>query len=148
MCEVMDVLMILMGFIPFTTSDVIYQMITLYSLNVLRFCQIIPQLRIFISLICISKINIGGEWIPVYVQLGPFSVHLKPSQHCLLIACVVVQSMNCNMPGFVSFPVSQSLLKLMSTESVTPPNHLSLCHPLLLLPSIFSYIYIYKTIYI
>ena len=148
MCEVMDVLMILMGFIPFTTSDVIYQMITLYSLNALRFCQIIPQLRIFISLICISKINIGGEWIPVYVQLGPFSVHLKPSQHCLLIACVVVQSMNCNMPGFVSFPVSQSLLKLMSTESVTPPNHLSLCHPLLLLPSIFSYIYIYKTIYI
>ena len=31
---------------------------------------------------------------------------------------------------------SQSLLKLMSIESVMPSNHLVLCHPLLLLPSI------------
>ena len=30
-----------------------------------------------------------------------------------------------------------SLLKLMSIESVVPSNHLILCHPLLLLPSIF-----------
>ena len=32
---------------------------------------------------------------------------------------------------------SSSLLKFMSTESVMPSNHLILCHPLLLLPSIF-----------
>ena len=32
---------------------------------------------------------------------------------------------------------SQSLLKLMSIESAMPFNHLILCHPLLLLPSIF-----------
>ena len=32
---------------------------------------------------------------------------------------------------------SRSLLKLMSIESVMPSNHLVLCHPLLLLPSIF-----------
>ena len=31
---------------------------------------------------------------------------------------------------------SQSLLKLMSIELAMPPNHLILCHPLLLLPSI------------
>ena len=37
----------------------------------------------------------------------------------------------------MSFTISQSLLKLMSTESVMPSNHLILCHPLLLLPSIF-----------
>ena len=24
----------------------------------------------------------GGEWIQVYVWLGPFTVHLKLSQHC------------------------------------------------------------------
>ena len=36
-----------------------------------------------------------------------------------------------------SFTISQSLLKLMSTESMIPSNHLVLCHPLLLLPSIF-----------
>ena len=39
---------------------------------------------------------------------------------------------------------SQSLLRLMSTESVMPSNHLNLCHPLLLLPSIFSSIRIFS----
>ena len=34
-------------------------------------------------------------------------------------------------------PTCQSLFKLMSIESVMPSNHLILCHPLLLLPSIF-----------
>ena len=37
----------------------------------------------------------------------------------------------------LSFTISQSLLKLMSIESVMPSNHPLLCHPLLLLPSIF-----------
>ena len=36
----------------------------------------------------------------------------------------------------LSFTISLSLLKLMSTESVMPSNHLILCHPLFLLPSI------------
>ena len=39
--------------------------------------------------------------------------------------------------AYLSFTISQSLLKLMSIESVMPSNHLILCHPLLLLPSIF-----------
>ena len=37
----------------------------------------------------------------------------------------------------LSFTISQSLLKLMSIESVLPSNHHILCYPLLLLPSIF-----------
>ena len=37
----------------------------------------------------------------------------------------------------LSITNSQSLLKLMSLESVMPSNHLILCHPLLLPPSIF-----------
>ena len=37
----------------------------------------------------------------------------------------------------LSITNSQSLLNLMSIESVMPSNHLILCHPLLLLPSIF-----------
>ena len=36
----------------------------------------------------------------------------------------------------LSFTISWSLLKLRSIESMMPPNHLILCHPLLLLPSI------------
>ena len=38
----------------------------------------------------------------------------------------------------LSITNSQSLLKLMSIDLVMPSNHLILCHPLLLLPSIFS----------
>ena len=37
----------------------------------------------------------------------------------------------------LSFTISWSLLKLMSIESAMPSNNLVLCHPLLLLPSIF-----------
>ena len=37
----------------------------------------------------------------------------------------------------LSITNSWSLLKLMSIESVMPSNHITLCHPLLLLPSIF-----------
>ena len=37
----------------------------------------------------------------------------------------------------LSFVISQTLLKLLPTESVMLSNHLILCHPLLLLPSIF-----------
>ena len=39
---------------------------------------------------------------------------------------------------------SWSLLKLMSIESVMPSNHLILCHPLLLLPSIFLSIRVFS----
>ena len=44
----------------------------------------------------------------------------------------------------LSITNSQSLLKLMSIESVMPSNHLILCHPLLLLPSIFSNIRVFS----
>ena len=37
----------------------------------------------------------------------------------------------------LSLTIFWSLLKLMSIESVVPSNHLILCHPLFLLPSIF-----------
>ena len=39
---------------------------------------------------------------------------------------------------------SWSLFKLMSVESVMPSNHLILCHPLLLLPSIFPSIRVFS----
>ena len=44
----------------------------------------------------------------------------------------------------LSITNSQSLLKLMSTESVMPSNHLILCHPLLLLLSIFPSIRVFS----
>ena len=39
---------------------------------------------------------------------------------------------------------SQGLVKLMSIESVMPSNHFILCHPLLLLPSIFPSIRVFS----
>ena len=65
--------------------------------------------------------------------------------------CSVAQScptlcdpMDCSTPGFPVLTTSQSLLKLMSTEPVMPSNHLILCRPLFLLPSIFPSIRIFS----
>ena len=44
----------------------------------------------------------------------------------------------------LSITNSQSLLKLMSIESMRPSNHLILCHPLLLPPSIFPSIRVFS----
>ena len=66
---------------------------------------------------------------------------------------VVVQSLN-HVPlfttpwtaayqAFLSFTISQSLLKIKSIESIMPSNHLILCHPLLPLLSIFPSIRVF-----
>ena len=52
--------------------------------------------------------------------------------------------MDCSMPGFPAQPQLQSLLKLMSIELVMPSNHLILCRPHLLLPSIFPSIRVFS----
>ena len=52
--------------------------------------------------------------------------------------------MDCSTPGFPVHHHSWSLLKLMSIELVMPSNHLILCHPLLLLPSIFPSIRVFS----
>ena len=44
----------------------------------------------------------------------------------------------------LSIIISQSLLKLMSIKSTMPSNHLILCHPLLLLPSILPSIRVFS----
>ena len=55
------------------------------------------------------------------------------SQSCPMI----VTSWTAASQASLFFTISQSLLKLMSIESVMPSNHLIFCHSLLLLPSIF-----------
>ena len=51
--------------------------------------------------------------------------------------------MNHSIPGSLSFTNSWSWLKFMSIESMMPSHHLSLCLPLLLLPSIFPSIRVF-----
>ena len=62
------------------------------------------------------------------------------AQTCLTLC----NPMDCIMPGSLSITNSRSLLKLMTLESVMPPNHLILCRPLLLLPSIFPSIRVFS----
>ena len=52
--------------------------------------------------------------------------------------------MDCSTPGFPVLTISQSLIKLMSIESMMPSNHLAFYHPLLLLPSIFPSIRVFS----
>ena len=70
-------------------------------------------------------------WIPVVA-------HCSVSQLCLILCEPNSTS------GFLSSSVSQGLLKLTSSESVLPSNHLVLCHPLLLLSAIFPNIRVFS----
>ena len=108
-------------------------------------------------------IDVSVPWAPGCWQL-PVCVHYLPphrkgelagratkmwnkSALCKPDSLVVVQLLSCvHLFGApwtaarllsLSFTVSPSLLKFTSIESVMPSNHPILCHPLLLLPSIF-----------
>ena len=63
------------------------------------------------------------------------------TQTCLTLC----DPMDCSTPGFQSFSISCSLLKLTFIESVMPSNHLVLCHPLTRLPSVFPNIRVFST---
>ena len=55
---------------------------------------------------------------------------------CVFCYCCSVAKSCLTLCDPLSCTISQSLLKLMSIESVMPSNHLILCRPLLLLPSV------------
>ena len=64
-----------------------------------------------------------------------FTIHSVQFNHSVVSLC---NPMNHRTPGLPIHHNSRSLPKLMSIESVMPSNHLILCCPLLLLPSVFS----------
>ena len=71
------------------------------------------------------------------MELSQFS---SATQSCPTL-CI---PMDCSTPGFLFITNSWSLLKLISIKSVMPSNHLILCPPLLLLPSIFPSIKVFS----
>ena len=76
---------------------------------------------------------------PLRSRLQIHVIHISNSCCSVIQSCLTsCDPMNCAMQASMSFTISQSLLKLMSIESLMPSNYLILCHPLLLLPSIFS----------
>ena len=69
------------------------------------------------------------------------SLHFSSVSQLCLTLC---DPMDCSTPSLPVHHHSWFLLKLMSIESVMPPSHLILCHPLLLLPSIFPSITVFS----
>ena len=84
------------------------------------------------------------ETVPTVMVFGRWLGH---EGGVLMNGIVVVQLLSClwlfaapwiaALQASLSFIISWSLRKLMSIESMIPSNHLILCRPLLLLPSIF-----------
>ena len=64
--------------------------------------------------------------------------------HSLSSVQLIATSRTAACQSSPSFTISWSLLKFMSIEFVMPSNHLVLCHPLLLLPSIFPNIRVFS----
>ena len=66
-----------------------------------------------------------------------------PEFSSVIQACLTVTPWTAACQASLSITNSQSLLKLMFIESVMLSNHLGLCRPLLLLPSIFPNIRVF-----
>ena len=73
------------------------------------------------------------------LQAGSMEKVSNHAQSCTTLC----DPMDCGCQAFLSITNSGSLLKLKSIESVMPSNHLILCHPILLLPSIFPSIRVF-----
>ena len=72
-----------------------------------------------------------------YNYIGRIHVHQVSSVQSLSNVRLFATPWTASCQTSLSITNSQSLLKLMSIELVMPSNHLILCHPLLLPPSIF-----------
>ena len=87
----------------------------------------------------------GGQPVPVRKGSG-LACHPLPSN----TVCRCSLAPSCLTPwtaarqASLSVSNSQSLVKLMSIESVMPSNHCTLCRPLLLLPSVFPSIGVFS----
>ena len=98
-----------------------------------------------IQLVLVGGMHFLG--LSATTAVNPMGVScLRVSSYCSVTKFYLTHwdPMDQSKPGFLSFTISSSLLKLMSIELVIPSNHLILCHPLLLLPSIFPSIRVFS----
>ena len=108
---------------------------------------------------CLENLMDRGTWQATVYGVTKSQTQQKwhlhiASNHQEAANCRLVQSVNCVLffatpwtaahQASLSITNSQSLLKLMSIESVMPSNHLNLCCPLLFLPSIFPSIRVFS----
>jgi len=109
------------------------------------------------------KVNLGLKMEPLVVQKGKegqdrflqadvgILAQLWVSEQINACCCSVTKSCqtfcdskDCSMPGSSVLCYLPDLLKFMSIESVMLSNHRSLCHPFLLLPSLFPNIRVFS----
>ena len=97
-----------------------------------------PTQQLNLNLFCL--LHWQADSLPLY-HLGSL-----PIGSVQLLSCVQLFANPCTAAHQASLFItnSWSLLKLMSIKSVIPSNHLILCRPLLLLPSIFPSIRVFS----
>ena len=100
----------------------------LKTLHMLVHFILTRSLLLWCSPTCLFLLSLLGLWVIVVQSLSP-----------------VWLSATAERQASLSLTVSQSLLKLMSIESMRPCNHLILCHSLLFLPSIFPCIRVFSS---
>ena len=94
-------------------------------------------LEYIVIFVCLNKIytspSISQKYFPLVVVVQSLS-------HVRFLATPWTVAHQASL----SITISWSLLKRMSIESMMPSNHLVLCHPLILLPSIFPSISVFS----
>ena len=99
-----------------------------------------------------TYVNLGVD-VGVFTRfeigiIYPSGTHVtRKRQRCFSVAqlcATLCDPMDCSMQASLPFTISRSLLRLMSIGSVMPSNHLILCCPLLLLPSVFPSIGVFS----
>ena len=84
------------------------------------------------------RITLSNCWNSVYISIQFSSIQSLSHVRLFVASWTTVHQAS------LSITNSQSLLKLLFIESVMLSNHLILCHPLLLLPSIFPSIRVFS----
>ena len=92
---------------------------------------------IFLNSSIFPRLNIHNLVFDIIIS----SVQVNSVTQLCLTLC---NPMDYNTAGFLAITNSWSLFKFMSITSVIPSNHLILCHPLLLLPSMFPSIRVFS----
>ena len=118
------------------------------SNHLIPYCPLLLLLTIFPSIRVFSN---GSALHIRWPKYWSFSFRISPSNESVQFSSVaqsclfLCNTMDCSRPGFPVHHYSQSLLKLMSIKLVMPSKHLILCHPLLLLPSVFLSIRVFSS---
>ena len=110
------------------------------------FCIFFSTAQILLSVLiwCSACTSVSDSVFLMYLWREIYSMSTYSSAILFSPCPILYDPMHCCTPGFPVHHNSWSLLKLMSIESVIPSNHLILCRPLLLRPSIFPSIRVFS----